>query len=150
MEPQKNDPLDTVSIGIAIISLAIIMLTYPNTISLVVEYLRELGVRGYPFMPSYALARPLIMFLNIFGAWSMIEGGLRLVFMMNPRRMFLNVAGGVFPVFLAYILNQHYLGLVRLSTLIPLAIAGLGILIIANILATHLVPFSAKPPTVKA
>ena len=132
------------------ISLALAALAYPNTVSLIVEYLRELGARGYPFMPSYALARPVILFLNLVGAWSIIEGGLRLVFMMNPRRMFLNVAGGVFSIFLAYILNQHYLGLIRLSAIIPLAIAGLGMLIIVNILVTHLVPFSAKPPTVKA
>jgi uncharacterized membrane protein len=131
-----------------LISLALAMLVYPNTISLIVEYLKERGVQGYPFMPSYALARPFILFLNVVGAWSIIEGGLRLFFTINPRRMFLNVAEGVFSIFLAYILNQHYLGLIRLSTLIPLAIACFGMLIIANILVTHLAPFSAKPPTV--
>ena len=139
--------LGLVSAGVVLIILALTWLSYPDILTMLTDYFQSWAIHMGPVLPPQRLGAAIIFFLNLSGVWGLIIGGLRIVFMHHPRRAVGNVAGGVFAIYLAYILSGYYAGTVAANTLLPLFLVGLGILIIINVIGEIIAYSLRRRPT---
>jgi hypothetical protein len=130
----EPDILGAVSAGGFLIILALAWLSYPNILSLIIDYFQGFQTPTGFVWPSYGLGQPIMFILNLSGVWGLIIAGLRLVLMHSPGRAVNDVAGALFSFYLAYVLSQYYQGIVTANNLVPLFLVGLGILIIVNVI----------------
>ncbi len=128
-KPKVGDPLGAVSAGVFFILVAFTWIKYPTLAADVPAYFESFGVYGHPVMLPSSLYEPLILFSTIFGVWHFILTGLRLVFRQNLKEAASNIGGGVFFLYLAYLLRQYSIGSIAENSLLPLLVIGIGMAI---------------------
>ena len=128
------DILGAISAGGVLIILALTWLVYPNLFNIVIDYFRSFGTYGRPVMPPYTLGQPIMFFLDAIGIWGIVIGGLRLALMHFPRKAVGDIMTGVFWLILSYLLSEFYRGHIHGTTLIPVAIIALGVLVIIGMI----------------
>jgi hypothetical protein len=139
VQPQRKnefDVLGAISAGGVLIIMALTWLVNSNLFTLLINYFQSFEVYGRPVMPPYALAQPLVFFLDGIGIWGIVIGGLRLALMHFPRKAVENIMAGVFWLTLSYLLSEFYLGHIQ-GYLIPAAICTRGAGDIGVILHGH-------------
>ena len=131
---REFDILGAVSAGGVLIILALTWLVYPNLFNIAIDYFKSFETYGRPVMPPYTLGQPIIFFLDGIGIWGIVIGGLRLALMHFPRKAVGNIMTGVFWLTLSYLLSEFYQGHIQDTTLVPLAIIALGVLVIIGMI----------------
>jgi len=130
--PTIEDPLGLVSLGVFFMIIAATWSYYPTLPSEILAYFKSFGVYGHPVMPPLQLYRPITFFASIFGVWLFILAGLRLLFRQRQKKALGDASGGVFFIFLSYILIGYSQGTVAGNMVLPLIIVLVGIIIVVN------------------
>ena len=135
---QRADIFWVVPLGGLFIIFGLTLAVYPDVFQRTWSYFRLLAVNGRPLLPPYSLGQVIMFFFNVAGVWGLVSAGLRFVFGHPASKAVGDVMGGFFAFFLAYILSLYYRGEIAGISLIPLAVVGLGIVIVVNAIASHL------------
>lgn len=105
---------------------------YPNVIDRIARYFSELASLGRLVLPGYYLGQPIIYFLNLSGAWQVVQGSIRLALSRDSRPAIGNIVSGAYSLYLAHLFNEFYLRTIPGHILVFYGIVGLAGLIIVN------------------
>jgi hypothetical protein len=127
-----------VPLGGLFIIVGLTLAQYPDIFQLINNYARTLSDTNRPVMPPLRLGEAITFFFLVSGVWGLVAAGLRFVFGHTPVKAVGDIMGSFFAFLIAYLVFQYYHGTIRATSFIPLLIVGLGVVIIANAVASHL------------
>ncbi len=143
-EHQDWEPIDAVwgaisGVGYLII-IGLTVFSYPDVFTLIVKYLESWGTYGHPVLPPHALGLAMIFLFTAGGVWGIVTSGLRLAFTRRLARPLRGVVGGVFSLYVAFILEQFYARGVGGAGLVLVFFVGLAVMVLVDSLISHFVP----------
>jgi hypothetical protein len=149
LERRDWEPADMIwgairGVGFLII-IGLTIFYYPNVFTLLDRYLESWGTYGHPVLPPLPLGQVMIFLFIAGGVWGLVSSGLRAAFSTRFARPLREAVGAVFSLFLALILTQFYARAISGAGLVLLFFVGLAVMVLANALIRHFVPFR-KPP----
>jgi hypothetical protein len=127
---EESDYLGAASSGVILIILAITYFRYPFDFTLISDYIQRMATLQRYIKPPTAFFVPAIFFFNAVGVWSLVLGGLRVVFQRSLRRAIGDFAGGLFIFFFAFLLSSYADNVIRGWTVLAYLIVGIGLLVI--------------------
>ncbi|HVP23010.1 MAG TPA: zinc-ribbon domain-containing protein [Conexivisphaerales archaeon] len=141
-EVLRNEPvLATLSLGAVLIIVAISFLRYPGSVALLSDYFQGVANAGAWTRPPTDLLRAAAFFFAAVGLWSFVMAVLRLLVQGSARKALNDVIGGLFSLFVAYLLSAY--AAFRLGGLgvIAFAVVGIGLAVIARGLVREALPW---------
>ena len=138
------EPMDAVwgaisGIGYLII-IGLTIFSYPDVFTLSIKYLESWGTYGHPVLPPYALGQAIIYLFAACGIWGIVSSGLRLAFSNRFARSIRGVVGGLFSLYVAFILNRFYARAFSGATLVLVFFVGLAVVVLVNAMVSHFLP----------
>ena len=143
-EHRDWEPLDAVwgaisGIGYLII-IGLTIFYYPEVFTLLVKYFESWGTYGHPVLPSYTLGQPTIFVFAAGGVWGVVSSGFRLALSSRFAKSLTGATGGMFSLYVAFILNRFYTKAIDGAGLVLVFFLGLAVLVLVNAMITHFVP----------
>jgi len=138
------EPMDALwgaisGIGYLII-IGLTFFSYPSVLTLAIKYLESWGTYGHPVLPPYALGQAIIYLSTACGVWGIISSGFRLAFTSRFARSVRGVVGGLFSLYVAFILNRFYARAFSGAALVLAFFVGLAIVVLVNAMVSHFLP----------
>jgi len=143
------DPIDAAwgavtGVGYLII-IGLMIFWYPDVFTLVVRYLESWGTYGHPVLPGHALGQVLIFLFTSCGVWGILTSGLRLVLTSRVARPLRGVVGGLFSLYVGFILNSFYGRALSGAGLALAFFVGLAAMIVADAMISFFFPHRRLP-----
>jgi len=105
-----------------------------------VKYFESWGTYGHPVLPSYTLGQPTIFVFAAGGVWGVVSSGFRLALSSRFAKSLTGATGGMFSLYVAFILNRFYTKAIDGAGLVLVFFLGLAVLVLVNAMITHFVP----------
>jgi len=137
--------LGSISAGAILVIIAVSILSYPDSLRLLGDYLRLMGTLNAFVRPPAEIVDVGAFFFVAVGVWSFILAVLRILVQRSARKALDSVLGALYCLYLAYLLYA-YAGL-RVGTLgfLAFAVVGLGLLVIGEGLVAAAMPWPRTP-----
>ena len=123
-----------------LIIIGLTIFSYPNVFTLFVKYLESWETYGHPVLPSYGLGQAIIFLFAAGGIWGILISGLRLAFSNRFARPLRGVVGGLFSLYVAFILNRFYAKAINGAALVLVFFVGLALMVLVNAMISHFLP----------
>jgi hypothetical protein len=132
-EVVRSDPLiGAISAGAFLIILALTFLRYPTVFTVMGDYFRSMGDLGTWIRPPRLMLDAAWFFFVTVGLWTFVVAALRLLVQRSPRRALRDLVGGLFSLYVAFVLAGY--AALRFGGVgaVALMIVGLGALVILH------------------
>jgi hypothetical protein len=133
-----------------LIIIGLMVFWYPDVLTLVVKYLESWGTYGHPVLPGHALGQAMIFLFASCGVWGIVTSGLRLVLTSRLTKSLRGVVGGLFSLYIAFILGSFYGRALSGAGLVLAFFVGLAAMIVVDSMISLFVPrrrLPKQPPT---
>ena len=122
---------------------------FPDVFTLLVRYLESWGTYGHPVLPGRALGQVLIFLFTACGVWGILTSGVRLVLTTRFARPLRDIVGGLFALYIAFMLTSFYGRTLSGAGLVLAFFVGLAAVIVFDALISFFLPRrrSMKSPT---
>jgi len=115
-----------------LIIIGLLIFWYPDVFTLIVRYLESWGTYGHPVLPAHALGQAVVFLFASCGVWGILTSGLRLVLSSRLARPLRGVVGGLFSLYVAFILTSFYGGALNGAGLVLAFFVGLAAMIVVD------------------
>lgn len=143
-ERRDWEPLDAAWGAISgfgyLIIIGLTVFWYPDVLTLTIKYLESWGTYGHPVLPSSTLGKPIIFLFATSGAWGIVSNGLRLALTSRVARPARGIAGALFSLYFAFILDQFYAKALGGAGLVLAFFVGLAAVVLADAMIWHFLP----------
>ncbi|MBN2334590.1 RDD family protein [Candidatus Bathyarchaeota archaeon] len=129
---ERSDLLEGAGFGVFLIVVATIVLNYPGTHLVVLDWVRSWMASGITPIPE-ALLAPLYWFFTAMGTWGVLTAVIRYYTGWNRWRAAQDILGGLFNFYLAYIIQRHGIGAFTWSILFPAFLVFVGGQVIVSV-----------------
>ncbi len=138
------DPMDAAwgaveGVGYLIV-IGLTIFYHPDVFTLPARYLEIWGTYGQPVLPPRALGQVFIFLFTAGGIWGVVISGARMAFTTRFAKPLRGIVGGVFSLYVAFILNWFYGRVVDGAGLVLAFFVGLAVMVMANALISHFLP----------
>jgi len=127
-----------------LIIIGLMVFWYPDVFTLVVKYLESWGTYGHPVLPGHALGQVLIFLFTAGGVWGIVTSGLRLALTSRIAKPLRDIVGGLFSLYVAFILSAFYGTTLSGAGLVLAFFVGLAGMIVMDAMISIFLPHS-KP-----
>ncbi|MGA1974959.1 MAG: zinc ribbon domain-containing protein [Conexivisphaerales archaeon] len=141
-EVNRNEALlGAISAGAVLIIFAGTVLSYPNSLTALIDYIRRMAELGGFIRPPRLLLDAASFFFVAIGLWALGLAVLRLVLQRSMRKSLGDIVGALFSFYLAYVIASY--AAVRIGGVAASAfvVIGLGMVIIADGLIAVALPW---------
>jgi len=128
-----------------LIIIGLMVFWYPDVLTLVVKYLESWGTYGRPVLPGHALGQVMIFLFASCGVWGVVTSGLRLVLTSRLTKALRGVVGGLFSLYIAFILASFYGRAINGAGLVLAFFVGLAAMIIVDSMISLFIPRRRLP-----
>lgn len=132
---EESDFINGVGLGVLLIILASIFIKFPGIPGTFIDWLKGIG-EGGQIIPPRSLLEPAAWLFGAMGFWEIISGITKGIMRKRFSSSIDDVYGGLFSIFLAYLLLLFIKGSISWGVVWPMFIIALGGLIILTAL-TH-------------
>jgi len=123
-----------------LIILGLMVFWYPDVFALLVKYLESWGTYGHPVLPGHALGQVMIFLFAACGVWGILSSGGRLALTRQVARPLRGVVGGLFSLYMAFILSSFYARAINGAGLVLAFFVGLAGVVVTNALISFFLP----------
>jgi hypothetical protein len=119
-------------------------LRYPNSFNVLGDYFRSMGDLGAFIRPPWVILEAASFFFASIGLWSFVMAVLRLLVQRSARRALNDVVGGLFSLYVAFVVSSY--AAVRIGGVgaLALVVVGLGALVIVHGIIAVALPWSRQ------
>ncbi len=128
----KSDYMDFVSVGVILVLIAVTFIRYPINTSLIGNYFENMVNQKAFIKPPSTILEAGVFFLYAAGVWGVILSGLRSILTRNLRKVQGDLTGGLFSLFLAFLLAKYSADILSEKTMLAYIIIVVGCLVIIN------------------
>ncbi|HXW95637.1 MAG TPA: zinc ribbon domain-containing protein [Nitrososphaerales archaeon] len=128
-----------------LIIIGLMIFWYPDVFTLLVKYLESWGTYGHPVLPGHALGQAIIFLFTASGVWGVLSSGGRLALTSRVVRPLRGVVGGLFSLYVAFILSSFYAKSINGAGLVLAFFVGLAAMIVTNALISFFLPRRRTP-----
>ena len=128
-----------------LIIIGLMVFWYPDVFTLIVKYLESWGTYGHPVLPGHALGQVLIFLFTAGGVWGIATSGLRLVITSRIAKPLRDVVGGLFSLYVAFILTAFYGNTLNGAGLVLAFFVGLAGMIVMDAMISLFLPRRRSP-----
>jgi len=128
-----------------LIILGLMVFWYPDVFTLLVKYLGSWGAYGHPVLPGHALGQVIIFLFTACGVWGMLSSGGRLALTSRVARPLRGIVGGLFSLYVAFILTSFYARAINGAGLVLAFFVGVAGMVVTNALITFFLPRRRGP-----
>lgn len=147
-EAYRSEPLiGAISAGAVLIIVALTFFRYPDIFTIMGDYFRSMGELGAFFRPPRVVLDAASFFFASVGLWTFVVTVLRLLAQSSPRRALNDVVGGMFSLYVAFVVSAYAALRVGGIGALALIIAGLGALVILHGIIAMALPW--RPQAVR-
>ena len=129
-----SDLLGLMSVGAVLIVLGLTWYRYAIDLSMIINYIQEMGDRNVFIKPPLALLDPMIFFFYAVGVWNIVLSGLRIVLEKSVRKALGDLFGCFFSFFCAFLLTNYAANVFTEQIVGAYFIVAIGLLIVANVI----------------
>ena len=123
-----------------LIIIGLMVFWYPDVFTLLVKYLESWGTYGHPVLPGHALGQVLIFLFTAGGVWGIFSSAGRLALTSRVARPLRGVIGGLFSLYVAFILTSFYGKAINGAGLVLVFFVGLAGMVVTNALISFFLP----------
>jgi hypothetical protein len=127
-----SDYLDLVSVGVILVLIAVTFIRYPINPSSISNYFKNMVSQKAFLKPPSTILDAGVFFLYAAGIWGVILSGLRSILMRSLKKFQGDLTGGLFSLFLAFLLANYAVDILSENTLLAYIIIVIGCLVIIN------------------
>jgi len=151
-ERHEWEPIDAAwgavtGVGYLII-IGLMIFWYPDVFTLLVKYLESWGTYGHPVLPGHSLGQAMIFLFTASGIWGILSSGGRLALTRRVARPLRGVVGGLFSLYVAFVLTSFYAKAINGAGLVLAFFVGLAAMVVTNALISFLLPRRRSPKQV--
>jgi hypothetical protein len=148
-ERHDREPIDAAwgaitGVGYLII-IGLMVFWYPDVFTLLVKYLEGWGTYGHPVLPGHSLGEVMIFLFTASGVWGIMSSGVRLVLTSRVARPLRGVVGGLFSLYVAFILTSFYAKAINGAGLVLAFFVGLAAMVVTDALISFFLPHRRAP-----
>ena len=143
-ERHDSEPIDAAwgaitGVGYLVI-IGLMIFWYPDVFTLLVKYLESWGTYGHPVLPGHAIGQVMIFLFTASGVWGIMSSAGRLALTRRVARPLRGVVGGLFSLYMAFILTSFYGKAINGAGLVLAFFVGLAGMIVINALISFFLP----------
>ena len=142
-EAYRGEPLiGAISAGAVLIIIALAFLRYPNVFNVINDYFQSMGALGAFIRPPRVILEAASFFFASVGLWTFVVVVLRLLIQRSPRRALNDFVGGLFSIYVAFVVAGY--AALRFGGIgaLALVVVGLGVLVIVHGIIAMALPWN--------